>query len=80
MMKNVEINEAMNDDLIPSSGWLVKLMSRNNLLLRRMTTIAQKDPSHLTDKLVGYVIHVQRLTMKGNYPPNYVIALDETAV
>ena len=80
MMKNVEINEAMNDDLIPSSGWLVKLMSRNNLLLRRMTTIAQKDPSHLTDKLVGYVIHVQRLTMKGNYPPNYVIALDKTAV
>ena len=80
MMKNVEINEAMNDDLIPSSGWLVKFMSRNNLLLRRMTTIAQKDPSHLTDKLVGYVIHVQRLTMKGNYPPNYVIALDKTAV
>ena len=80
MMKNVEINEAMNDDLIPSSGWLVKFMSRNNLLLRRMTTIAQKEPSHLTDKLVGYVIHVQRLTMKGNYPPNYVIALDETAV
>ena len=80
MMKNVEINEDMNDAFIPSNGWLVKFMSRNALSLRRKTTIAQEDPSHLTGKLVGYVVHVQRLTMKGNYQPNCVIALDETAV
>ena len=58
MMKNVEITEAINDVFIPSNSWLVKFMTGNNLSLRRKITIAQKDPSHLTGKLVGYVIHV----------------------
>ena len=55
-------------------------MSCNNLLRQRKTTIAQKDPSHLTGKFVGYVMHVRRLTMKENYPPNCVIPMDEAAV
>ena len=73
-------NEALKDGFIASNGWLVKFMHRNNLSLRRRTTVAQKDPSHLTGKLVGYVMHVRRLTMKENYPPSCVIAMDETAV
>ena len=73
-------NEALKDGFIASNGWLVKFMHRNNLSLRRRTTVAQKDPSHLTGKLVGYVMHVRRLMMKENYPPSCVIAMDETAV
>ena len=55
-------------------------MSCNNLLRQRKTTIAQKDPSHVTGKFVGYVMHVRRLTMKENYSPNCVIPMDEAAV
>ena len=51
-------NEAMKDAFIASNGCLVKFMSCNNLSLRKKTTIAQKDPFHLTGKLVGYIIHV----------------------
>ena len=35
-------NEALKDGFIASNGWLVKFMHRNNLSLRRRTTVAQK--------------------------------------
>ena len=55
-------------------------MSRNNLSQRRKSAIAQKDWSHLTGKLVGYVMHVRELTVKGNYLPYAVIGMNQTAV
>ena len=72
MMKNVQTTKLY----ITSNGWLVKFMSCNNLLLQRKSTIAQKDLSYVTGKLVGNVVHIQRPTMKGNYLPNCVIAMD----
>ena len=73
-------SKAIKDAFIASNGCLVKFVSCNNLLFRRKTTTAQKDKSHLTGKLVGYVIHVRRLTMTGNYTPNCVIPMEEIAV
>lgn len=70
-------SKAMKDAFIASNGCLVKFVSCNNLLLRRKTTTAQKDKFHLTGKLVGYVVHVRTLTIKGNYPPNCVIPMEE---
>ena len=58
----------------------MKFMKRNNLSVQRRTTIVQKDPSHLTTKLVKHVMHVRRLSMKTNFSPNCIIAMDETAV
>lgn len=40
----------------------------------------QIDLSHLTSKLVGYIMHPWRLAMKGNYPSNCMIAMGETAI
>ena len=54
-------------------------MKRNKLSMRRQTAIAQNDPSHLTTKLVKYVMHVRRLTMKTNFSPGCIIAIDKTA-
>ena len=73
-------DEALKESFVASNGWLVKFMKRNHLSLRRRTTIAQKDPSHLVSKLVGYVMHVRRLSIYCNYAPSSIIAMDETAV
>ena len=80
-MNNVakELREELK--VVASNGCLTKFMKRNNLSMqRRRTTIAQKDPSYLTTKLVKYVIHVRRLSMKTNFSPGCIIAMDETAV
>ena len=73
-------DELLKKSFVASNGWLEKFMKRNHLSLRRKTTIAQKDPSHLISKLVGYLMHVRRLSIKSNYPPSSIIAMDETAV
>ena len=73
-------DEALKESFIVSNGWLVKFTKRNHLSLRRRTTIAQKDPSHLVSKLVGYVMHGRRLSINCNYAPGSIIAMDETAV
>ena len=73
-------NEELKAGFVASNGRLTKFMKRNNLSMRRRTTIAQKDPSHLTTKLVKYVMHVRRLSMRTNFSPDCIIAMDETAV
>ena len=70
----------MKDGFIATNGWLVKFMRRNNLSLRRRTAVAQKDPSYLIGKFVGYTMHMRRLTMKEKFPPSCIIAMDEIAV
>ena len=73
-------DESLQESFASSNGWLVKFMKCNHLSLCRRTTIAQKDPSHLVSKLVGYVTHVRRLSINCNYATGSIIAMDETAV
>ena len=73
-------NEELKAGFVASNGWLMKFMKWNNLPMQRRTTIVQKDPSHLTTKLVKYVMHVRRLSMKTNFSPDCIIAMDETTV
>ena len=72
-------NEELKAGFVASNGWLRKFMKRNNLSMQIRTTIAQKDPSHLTIKLVKYVMHVRRLSMKTTFSPDCIIAMDKTA-
>ena len=69
-----------NEEFRTSRGWLGKFMRRNNLSLRRKTSIAQKDPEKLIAKLVSYVIQIRRLQKAHNYQPRNIIAMDETPV
>ena len=65
---------------VASNGWLCNFMSRNGLSLRRKTTTAQQDPDRLIDKIISYILHVRRLSIKFNYQPSNIIAMDETPV
>ena len=65
---------------VASTGWSQKFMRRNGLSLRRKTSVAQKDPSKLIDKLVSYIINARRFAAKYNYFPGNIIAMDETPV
>ena len=55
-------------------------MKRNNLMLRRKTSIAQKDPDLLVAKIVSYILRVRRLRLKFSYQPADIIAFDETPI
>ena len=56
------------------------LNSGSYFILRRRTTTAQKDPSHMTGKLVGYIMHVPRLNRQFQFPNSSILAMDETPV
>ena len=60
------------------TGWLQKFMRRNGLSLRRKTSVAQRDPSKLIDKLVSYIINARHFAAKYNYLPGNIIAMGET--
>ena len=58
-----------------------KFMLKHGLSQRRKTTQqAQKDPNHLIDKLVMYVLLVRTLFHPLAYHPSNVISMDEAAV
>ena len=67
-------NEELKAGFVASNGWLTEFMKRSNLSMRRRTTVAQKDLSHLTTKLVKYLMYVRRLSMKTNFLPDCIIA------
>ena len=84
---NFHLNEkAIENDckdsvtLVASTGWSQQFMRRNGLPLRRKTSVAQKDPSRLIDKLVSYTLSARRFAAKYNYSPADIVAMDETPV
>ena len=54
------------EDFTASNGWIQKFM---RLSLRRKTTVAQKDPEQLDDKLVAYVLQARILSKRFGYQP-----------
>ena len=63
-----------------SFGWLRHFMKRCGLPLRRKTSITQKDPDQVIDKLVAFVLHVRRIAMKYPFKASDIIAMDETPI
>ena len=52
-------------------------MKPYGLSLRGKTSVAQKDPDQLIDKLVSFTLHVHRLAIKHPYNAVDIIAMDE---
>ena len=65
---------------VASTRWLLKFKHKNGLSLSRKTSVAEKDPSRLIDKLVSSILHVRRFATKYNYSPVNIIAMDDTLV
>ncbi|KAL7369773.1 hypothetical protein ABVT39_008363 [Epinephelus coioides] len=50
-----ETNDRHGDDFHASQGWLERFMQRNNLTIRKRTSLAQKDAKYFINKLVNFV-------------------------
>ena len=59
-----ECDESKKSLFEASNGWVKNLMRHNGFSLRRKTTTAQQDPERLTDKLILYILHDRRLSVK----------------
>ena len=66
-----------NEEFKASTGWLIGFMKRYGLSLQK-TSVAQKDPDQLIDKLVSFVLHVHHLAMKHPYDTANIIAMEQT--
>uniref|UniRef100_A0A915EC86 HTH CENPB-type domain-containing protein n=1 Tax=Ditylenchus dipsaci TaxID=166011 RepID=A0A915EC86_9BILA len=65
-------------DLKISVGWLTSFLCRNNFVLRRRTTTAQKPPENYAETVAKFVMHIAELRKKNRF--SQLIAMDETAV
>ncbi|XP_020555814.1 zinc finger protein 37 [Oryzias latipes] len=76
-----EIDEASKrkETFTASSGWLDKFMKRHQLLLRRKTAPAQKDPDQVVHRLVSFVTSVANKRTADGIEDGEIIAMDETS-
>lgn len=63
-----------------SRGWAKRFMKRNGLTVRKRTTIAQKDPEQLFEKLVNFVIYTSHARATEKISAANIIAMDETSL
>ena len=55
-------------------------MRHDGFSLRRKTTTVQQDPERLINKLILYILHSRRLSIKFKYPNSSIIVMDETSI
>jgi len=63
-----------------SKGWAIRFMRRMGLALRRRTTICQKLPKDLEQKLLNYQRYITNLREKGNFLMGQMANADEMAI
>ena len=63
-----------------SEGWLQKFMLRNSLVLRRHTSVQQKLPAALEQKLAAMMDKVKTLRERHNFPDDLIVNMDETPI
>ena len=81
MFKVTSIYNKENETTTPTFSY--RVTTCNNLFIQRKAIISQKYPSHVTEKLLEYIMQVERQTIKGNYPSNcwmFSNELEKTAV
>ena len=65
---------------VASDGWVNNFIRRNGFSIHLKTATAQQDPERLIDKLILYILHACRLSIKYKYLHLSIIAMDETSV
>ena len=69
-----------NPDFVASSGWLDKFMRRHHLSLRSRTSMSQKLPADLEDKVSSFHQFVRKQRIEDEYEENFIVNMDETPV
>ena len=70
MAKAKHCDESEKSLFVASNGLVNNFMCRNDFSLYRKTTTAQKDPEWLNEKLILYILHAHRFSIKYRYPPS----------
>ena len=60
--------------------WVNNFVCCNGFSLHHKTTTAQQNPEQLIDKLILYILHACRLSIKYKYPPSSIIVMDKVSV
>ena len=63
---------------VASRGWLRRFLKRWGLSIRRRTTVGQRLPSDLVDKVVQFIMSTRKLRMHNNYSLTAIGNMDET--
>ena len=79
-MELYDEQENKTESFCASDGWLFKFLQRNHFSLRRRTTIAQKIPEDVKQKVMNYILFVDGLKDNCAYRASAVGAADETAI
>ena len=75
-----ECDESEISLFVASNEWVNNFMHPNGFSLRRKTTTAQQVPERLIDKLIPFILHARRLSIKYKYPPSRIVPMYETFV
>jgi len=63
-----------------SAGWLEKFMQRHHLSVRCRTSLSQKLPADLEDKVNSFVSFVKKSQVENEFEDKFLINMDETPV
>jgi transposase-like protein len=63
-----------------SAGWLGRFMVRHGITMRRRTTLAQRVPANLADKVTSYITQIRHLRTTYKYSARCLAAMDETGL
>ena len=72
--------ETSNPEFVASSGWLDKFMKRHELSLRSRTSMSQKLPADLEDKVSSFYKYVKDKRIEDDYEDKFIVNMDETPV
>ena len=67
-----------NPQLKASTGWLDKFRTRNHLSLRKRTSLSQKLPEQLEEKIKSFYMLCAKAVRIGKYPLGLIGNMDET--
>lgn len=75
-----EYEESEKSHFVASNGLVNNFLDCNGSSLCRKATTAQQDSEWLIDKLILYILHACRLSIKSKCFPSSIIAMDETTL
>ncbi len=75
----LETTDRRDDNFHASRGWLDRFMKRNNLTIRKRTSLAQNDAKHFINKSVNFVTFSSCKVAEKKLKESDITAMDETA-